>query len=305
MAAIRGNFAHILDPALRQAYFDRYNEEPQVMPEVFNVLTSDRDSESDSAVSGFGLLQQTNELGALDYEDPVQMYKTTYTHLKYTKGFKVSRELLEDDQHNVIGRAPKLLAKATARTTEYHAAAVLNNAFSTSYTSYGDGKPLASTIHPRADGGTAQSNASSTGITLGETNLETARLALEKVLDDKGQIVRLMSDKLIIPLELRKTAQILMQSTLRPGGANNDVNIYEGSHKVVPWRYLTSTTAWFLQDSGENLLNFFWRVKPEFKSDDSFDADAALFKVRTRFSVGWSDWRGVWGSAGDGAAYSS
>jgi phage major head subunit gpT-like protein len=304
MAAIRGNFKDELDPAIRQIFLDRYSEEPQVMPEVFNVVSSTRDSETDSATTGFGMLIETSELGALDYEDPVKMYKTVYSHKKYTKGFKVSKELMEDDQHNVIARLPKLLAKSTVRTTEYFAASVLNNGFSTSYTSYGDGNPLLSTSHDRADGGTAQSNASSTGITLTETNLETGRLALEKVLDDKGQIVTFQADKLIIPVDLRKTAQILTQSTLRPGTANNDVNIFEGVFKIVPWRYLTSSTAWFLQDSSEHLLNFFWRVKPEFKSDYNFDADAALYKVRIRFSTGWSDWRGFWGSKGDGAAFS-
>lgn len=286
MAAIRGNFKDELDPAIRQIFLDRYSEEPQVMPEVFNVVSSTRDSETDSATTGFGMLIETSELGALDYEDPVKMYKTVYSHKKYTKGFKVSKELMEDDQHNVIARLPKLLAKSTVRTTEYHAASVLNNGFSTSYTSYGDGNPLLSTSHDRADGGTAQSNASSTGITLTETNLETGRLALEKVLDDKGQIVTFQADKLIIPVDLRKTAQILTQSTLRPGTANNDVNIFEGVFKIVPWRYLTSSTAWFLQDASEHLLNFFWRVKPEFKSDYNFDADAALYKVRIRFSTG-------------------
>lgn len=304
MAAVRGNFSYVLDPAIRTIFYDQYEAEAQVMPQVFNVMSSDRDVEYDAGVTGFGLMQQTSELGALDYEDPVQIYKTTYNHLKYTKGFKVSQELLEDDQHNIIARLPKALAQSAVRTTEFYAASVLNNGFSTSYTSYGDGKPLASTSHTRADGGTSQSNASSTGITLSETNLETARLALEKILDDKGQIIHFMADKLIIPLDLRKTAEILLQSSGRPGTANNDTNVYEGALKIITWRYLTSSTAWFLQDSGQHALTFFWRVKPEFKNDFSFDADAALYKVRMRFSTGWSNWRGFWGSKGDGAAFS-
>jgi hypothetical protein len=304
MAAIRPQFKDELDPSIRAIFFDRYDAEPQLMPEIFNVLTSDRDQETDSATTGFGKMVQTDEMGALDYEDPVKMYKTSYTHLKYTKGFKVSQELVEDDQHNVISRMPKALAKSVVYTTEFHAANVLNNAFSTSYTSYGDGKPLCSTGHLRADGGTAQSNASSTGIALTEPNLETGRLALEKALNDKGQIVNFMADTLIVPVDLRKTAQILTQSTLRPGSGNNDVNIYEGVFKVIPWRYLTSTTAWFLADKSNHMLNWFWRIRPEFKSDYAFDSDAALYKVRVRFSLGWSDWRGIWGSLGAGAAYS-
>jgi hypothetical protein len=301
--AVRGNFAAELDPSIRQIFFDRYNELEQVMPKIFNINTSDRDQETESATSGFGMLQQTSELGALDYEDPVKMYNTTYRHLKYTKGFKVSQELYEDDQHNVISRMPKALAKAVTKTTEYYAAQVLNNAFSASSTSYGDGKPLCSTIHPRADGGTAQSNASSTGITFGENNLETGKLALEKALDDKGQIIAFQANRIVVPVDLEKSANIVANSTLRPGTGNNDLNVYKGSFDVVSWRYLTSTTAWFLMDKMEHLLEWYWRIRPEFKSDDDFNAGAALFKVRIRFSVGWSDWRGVWGSKGDGAAY--
>lgn len=305
MAAIRGNFQDELDPSIRQIFFDRYDEEPQVMPMVFNVGTSSKDSEVDSATTGFGKLQQTSELGALDYEDPLKMYKTTYTHLKYTKGFKVSQELVEDDQNNVIAKMPKALAKSVVYTTEYWGASVLNNAFSTSYTSYGDGKPLCSTLHSRADGGTAQSNASASGVVLSETNLETLRLQLEKHLNDKGEIVAFKADRLLIPVDLRKTAQILTESSMRPGTANNDVNVYEGVFKVIPWRYITTSTYWFLMDSSNHQLNWFWRVRPEFKSDFNFDADAALYKVRVRFSYGWSDWRGLVGSKGDASAYSS
>jgi len=303
MPAIRSQFQDELDPAVRKVFFDRYDQEPQMMPEIFNVVTSDRDVETDSATTGFGKLIQTDELGALDYEDPVKMFKTNYTHLKYTKGFKVSQELVEDDQQNVIMQMPRALAKSVVYTTEFYAASVLNNGFSTSYTSYGDGNPLFSTSHDRADGGTAQSNASSTGITLGDVNLETGRLALEKALNDKGEIVNFQADSLVVPIDLRKTAVILTESSLRPGTANNDVNIYEGVFKVMAWRYLTSTTAWFLGDSSNHLLQFFWRIRPEFKNDFNFDADAALYKVRIRFSTGWSDWRGLWGSKGDGASY--
>lgn len=305
MTAIRANFVDELDPAVRTIFFDAYDAEPEMMPKIFNQLTSDRDTETDSATTGFGKLIQTSELSALDYEDPLKMYRTNYTHLKYTKGFKVSQELLEDDQHNVIMQMPKALAKAVVYTTEDIGADIFNNGFNTSYTSYGDAKPLFSTAHTRVDGGTAQSNASSTGITLGETNLETGRLAFEDALDDKGQIRNFTPDTIVTGNDLRKTAVILTDSSLRPGTANNDVNIYEGVFKVMSWKYITSTTSWFLLDSNNHKLNWFWRIRPQFKNDYNFDADAALYKVRIRVSAGWSDWRGAWGSKGDGAAYSS
>ena len=142
MTAIRANFADELDPAVRKIFFDAYDAEPEMMPKVFNILTSGMDTEMDSATTGFGKLIQTSELGALDYEDPLKMYRTTYSHLKYTRGFKVSQELLEDDQHNIIQQMPRALGKAVVYTTEDIGADIFNNAFSTSYTSYGDGKPL-------------------------------------------------------------------------------------------------------------------------------------------------------------------
>jgi hypothetical protein len=298
-------FPDTLAPELAEVFFDRYEAEPEMMPRIFNVTTSDRDKETDSAVSGFSLLVQTSELGPLDYEDPNQMYKTVYSHLKYTKGFKVSEELVEDDQHNVIRAMPAALGKAAKRTQEYYAAAVLNNAFATTHTSYGDAKPLCSTLHPRADGGTAQSNADSVGRTLTEDNLETVRTAGRKLLDDKGQKIVLRYDRLIVPVDLEKNASIIVKSQLRPGTGNNDYNMYQGMFEVMPWEYLTSTTAWFLQDARNHLLKWYWRIRPEFKQDGAFDSGAQLYKTRIRFSTGWSDYRGIYGSKGDGAAYAS
>jgi len=304
MAATRPAFADTLAPELAEVFFDRYEVEPEMMPSIFKVKTSDRDREVESAVSGFSLLIQTAELGPLDYEDPNQMYRTTYTHLKYTKGFKVSQELWEDDQHNVIRAMPEALGKAAKRTQEYYAASVFNNGFTAANTSYGDAKPLFSTLHPRADGGTAQSNASSTGLTLTETNLETQRTSFRKFLDDKGMRFMSVPSCILVPVDLEKTAQILTKSQMRPGTTNNDINVYANMFDIKVWEYITSTTAWFLLDMRNHLLTWYWRIRPEFKQDTGFDSDAALYKTRVRFSFGWSDWRGTSGSKGDGAAYS-
>lgn len=305
MAAFRGNFGDLLEPGFREIFDDAFTEMPMVFPSIFNVMSSDKQDEKDSGVTGFGLLQQTGEGEPIDYEDPNQMYDVVYTHLKYTKGFKVSEELVEDDQYNVIKGKPAQLARAARRTAENSAAGVFNNAFSTSYLG-GDGVPLVSTLHPRSDGGSSQSNASSTGITLTEPNLETAKIAARQQLDDKGMRIQVMPDTILVPVDLEKTAQILVGSDLRPGTADNDINTYRNKFKVVAWEYLTTNnTLWFLLDSKQHKVNWFWRVKPEFKQDNAFDTGMALFKTRTRFSNGFSDWRGVWGSKGDGSAYSS
>jgi len=301
--ALKPSFGDLLEPGLRKMFDDKYDEIPEIFSKIFKVNSSSNESEKDSAVTGFGLLTQTAEGGAISYEDPVQMYDVSYVHLKYTKGFKVSEELYEDDRYNVINKKPQALARASRRTAEYLASIVFNNAFSSG--TGGDAKYLCSTAHPRADGGTAQSNASSTGITLTEANLNTGLLAMRGQLDDKGMKIMAKADTLICPPALEKTAQIITKSQLRSGVADNDYNYYQGMLKVISWDWLSSTTAWFLLDSSLHELNWFWRVRPEFKQDNSFDTGYALFKTRMRCSKGWSDWRGVWGSKGDGGAYSS
>ena len=303
MASFRANFGSLLEPGLRKIFDDKYKEMPEIFSSIFHVNSSSVDSERDSAVTGFSLLTQTAEGGPISYEDPVQMYEVTYVHLKYTKGFKVSEELVEDDRYNVIKKKPAALARACRRTAEFLASNVFNNAFSSG--TGGDAKFLCSTLHPRADGGTAQSNASATGITLTEANLNTALLAMRGQLDDKGMKISVKANLLLVPPALEKTAQILTNSKLRPGTADNDFNYYEGIMKIISWDWITSTTAWFLLDTTEHELNWFWRVNPEFKQDNSFDTGMALYKARFRSSVGWSDWRGVWGSKGDGLSYSS
>jgi phage major head subunit gpT-like protein len=304
MASLRANFGDLLEPGFREIFDDTFKEMPQVFPQLFHVNTSSKQDEKDSAVSGFGLMQQTGEGESVDYEDPVQMYDVRYTHLKYTKGFKISEELYEDDQYSVMNRKPAALARSARRTAESSAADVFNNAFSTSYTG-GDAKPLISVSHPRSDGGSSQSNGSATGITLTEENLETGRTASRKQLDDKGMRIQVMPNTILTTVENEKQTNIIVNSTMRSDTADNDLNFYKGKYKIIAWEYLTiNTTAWFLIDSAQHEINWFWRIKPEFKQDSAFDTGMALYKTRARFSNGFSDWRGVWGSKGDGAAYS-
>ena len=304
MAALRQNFADILRPELHTIFDDAYKEIPQVFPQIFNMETSDKDHEIDSGVTGFGFLAQTNENSPIQYEDPVQMFDVTYTHLKYTKGFKVSEELIEDDQWRVIRSKPQALGRAARRTEENQAAQVFINAFTSSQLG-GDGEELCSTVHPRSDGGATQSNADANGITLTYDNLETAEIAMRAQLDGKGMKIAVKPNTLVVPPSLRREGLEITKSAKIPGTADNEINIFQGTLKVVDWDYLTSTTAWFLIDSTQSKVQWFWRSRPEMRSDNSFDTGAALFKIQERFSNGFSDWRGVWGSQGDGASYSS
>ena len=300
---LRGNFGDLLTPGFRKIFDDKYTEVPGVMDKIFHVNTSEKDTEKDSAITGFGYPVLTSEASTVDYEDPIQMYDVTYTHVKYTKGFKVSKEMVEDDLYNIIKKKPAALGKSFRRWQERSAAQVFNRAFNSSFLG-GDSEELVSTSHDRADGGTAQSNASSSGITLTEANLETAIIAFRGQLDDKGMRIDVFPNTLLVPIDLRKTARLLIETPSRPGTADNDVNIYHNEFKVIDWIYMDrNTTHWFLIDTSEHELNWFWRIRPEFKNDESFDTDIALYKARARWSNGWSDWRGIWGSQGDAGNY--
>jgi phage major head subunit gpT-like protein len=303
------HFSDFLEPGLRDIYFDEYRRLPEMYSQIFEVGNSTKQDETDTGVSGFGYFRQSSDGNPLQYEDPVQLYDVTYAHLTWKLGFKVTKEMYDDDQYNTINRLPKLLARAAQRTIENQGAAVLRRAFNTSYPG-GDGLPLCSTAHLRADGGSSQSNASATGITLNDDNLETALIAFSEQLDHKGMLTGAMATDVILPPDLRKEGRILVESTGRPESADNDINVYNGELNIISWAWIGgaasggSRTAWYLRDSTYHRLKLYMREAPNFENDSTFDTDEALFKGRMRFSVGFSDWYGFWGSQGDGAAYS-
>jgi len=303
---LKANIGDTLEPGFLSIFLDSYKETERVYTSLFTVKSSDKQDERISAFSGFGYPVPKAENAPITYEDPVQMYDTVFTHIVYAKGFKVSREALDDDQYNIINQLPAKLGRSLRRWEEKSGSYVLERAFNTSYQG-GDGKVLASTVHPRSDGGATQSNASSTGITLTEANYETARLAMRNQKDDKGMKIDVTPNKVYVPIELEKATKIIFESNLRAGTADNDMNFYKGTIQVVPWIYLgdTSTTAWYLCDTEQANFLWFWRDKAEFKNDTAFETDAFLYKARERFSNGFGDWRGVYASKGDGLAYSS
>jgi len=305
MASYRANFGDLLEPGFKKIFDDAFEEMALTFPKIMRVDSSSKQDEKYSGVSGFGLFAETSEGAQINYDDPVQMYDVTLTHVKYTKGFKISEELYEDDQYNIMNKKPAQLARAARRTAETINANILNRAFNSSYADGGDGEELCSTDHDRSDGGSAQSNASATGITFTEANLETGLLASRQQLDDRGMRIQVMPDTLVGPIDLEKEMNIVVRSVARPGTADNDANVYQGRFNVIAWEYITNNnTMWFLIDKSQAQLIWLWRVKPEFKQDTAFDTGMALFKSRFRGVAGWSDWRGVWGSLGDGASYS-
>jgi len=313
MSITRANFGELLEPGLRKVLDDERKLYNPMLGELFNVNSSSKDSERDVPTTGIGYMSEKKEDNPVAYESPLQGYPTNYVHKTYAKGIKVSYEMVADDQYRVVDKNFRRLAKSAVRTPDKDGFGVLRNAFDTSATSYGDAKPLCSTLHSRRDGGTAQSNASSSGIILNEGNLETGLLGLSNVLDDKGQLIDIANAgnvMLVVPKALRKTALEITGSALRSGTTDNDLNVYKGDIDVMvnPWIDALaggSDTAWYLVAKGEHELNWFWREKPNMDREKDFETKQEKFDILGRWSFGWSDWRGTWGSKGDEISYSS
>jgi phage major head subunit gpT-like protein len=294
-AMSKTNFGDLLEPGFRKIFFDELSQLPTMYDQIFHVMNSSRQQEYDSGVSGLGQLVEASAADQLTYESLQQLYDKNYVHKIYKKGIKIERELYDDDQYNVIQKGPKMLAQASVRTVENTAGNIFDNAFSSG--TGGDGKYLCDTQHPRIDGGTVISNAATA--TLAETGLANAILAMRKTVDDKGQKVLVQPDTLLVPPDQERTARVLLESQGRTGTNYNEINPIQGRLKLKVWDYLDgSTTQWFVIDSGIHQLNFFWRVRPEFSQDTSFETDVALYKVYCRYSVGFSAWRGIYGSTG-------
>lgn len=309
MANVRPAWPDALDPTFRTIFDQQEKGFTQVGPTIFRQETSQKNIEKDSSASGLSKMVQMSEGSALTYEDKTQGYDVTYTHLKFGLGGSVTQEMWEDDQFSVMKRIPSDLARAKMRTKEQFAADIFNYGFTSggggsALFTGGDAVALFSSAHTRTDGGANQSNYTTQD--LAEDSLETALVAIDATLDDKGQLMGLEADTLVIPPALEKEARILLNSTGRVGTANNDINPYEGRLKIVVWKYLGSTgssgsdTGWFLLDSSQHRLNWFNRSDRGLEGPFyDFDTKTAKWSSIARWSAGWSDWRGVYGSKGD------
>lgn len=309
MASVSSQWADILDPRFRQIYDGEYKAVDRVGPTIFHTLTSSRNIEKDSSASGLSKLIRRSEGQAISYEDEVQGFDVTYTHVEDALGTSVSKTLWEDDQFNVILKKPANVARAKARTEEEMMAHIFNYGFTaggggvSTFTS-GDALALFSNAHTREDGGATQSNYTTSD--LNEGSLETGIVAMRSTLNHKGQLFMAKADTLIVPPALEKEAKILLNSTQRVGTANNDINPYQGALKLVVWDWIGSAstggsdTAWFLIDSSQHELNYFMRADRGLQGPEyDFDTSTAKWKVEVRHSIGFSNWRCTYGSKGD------
>jgi len=302
MAEVRPKWVNALDPTFRAIFHETENSFETMYDKIFHVMNSTKAFEKDTALSGIGQLEEVNELGAIPYEDATPGWDVTYVHRKFAKGRMVSQEMIDDEKFNMIQRLPKSLATGKMRTFEQAAADVLNYGFTAgggglaTFTG-GDSLALFSTAHVNRDGTVTQSNKITTA--LSQTSLQAVITAMKTRRDSKNQIITFSPDTLIVPPALEFTARAILESTQVLGSANNDVNVVKGALNLIVWPFLTSTTAWFVVDSKAHELNFFKRKDDGVKGPVfDFDTEAAKWKAVARFSVGYSDWMGIYGSDG-------
>jgi len=301
------SFAKALWPGVNAWYGDEYNQYKEEWVDLFEKFTSRKAFEEDVGGSYFGLAPIKSEGAPVQYDSARQGFTSRYNHVVYALGFIITREIYEDDQYDVVGKLKATsLAFSMRQTKEIVAANVYNRAFNTSYAG-GDGASLiasagggGSSSHPTIAGGSF-TNGSSVAVDLSEAALEQAYIDLATLTDDRGLIIKVLPKKLIIPVSLKFEAHRILGSDGRVATSNNDLNALK-TEGIIPEvavnHFLTSQTAWFLRTDAKNGMKLFERRADEFGMDEDFDTENAKYKATARYSVGWTDPRGLYGSPG-------
>jgi len=301
MAISRAQLLKELLPGLNALFgleYARYGEEHK---EIYETETSERSFEEETKLSGFSAAPVKNEGSAIAYDNAQEAWTARYQHETVAMGFSITEEAIEDNLYDSLSsRYTKALARAMNYTKQVKAAAVLNNGFSATVT-YGDGQSLFSTSHPLVSGGT-NSNTPSTQSDLNETSLENAVIQIAGWTDERGLLIASRPRKLIVPSNLQFVATRLLETDLRVGTNNNDINALKNNGSIPEGytinHYLTDTNAWFLTTDVPNGLKHFVRTPMSTGMDGDFDTGNVRYKARERYSFGVSDPLGIFGSQG-------
>jgi hypothetical protein len=303
MAISRAQLLKELLPGLNALFgleYARYGEEHK---EIYETETSERSFEEETKLSGFSAAPVKNEGSAIAYDNAQEAFTARYNHETIALGFSLTEEAIEDNLYDSLSaRYTKALARAMAYTKQVKAAAVLNNGFTNSSQYYGgDGVPLFSQSHPLVSGG-VNSNTQSTNADLNETSLENAVIQISLWTDERGLLIAAKPKKLIVPPQLQFVATRLLETQLRVGTADNDINAIVNNGSIPDGytinHFLTDPNAYFLTTDVPNGMKHFVRTPLAQSMDGDFDTGNVRYKSRERYSFGWSDPLGMWGSQG-------
>jgi len=289
-----------LEPGLNALFGLEYDRYENQNAEIFETESSDRAFEEEVMLGGFANAAVKPEGQGVSYEDAQETYTARYTMETIALAFALTEEAVEDNLYDKIStRYTKALARSMANTKQVKASNILNRGFNSSYLG-GDGKELLATDHPTLSGD--QKNELTTAADLNETSLEQALIDIADMKDERGLKIALRGMKLIIPVNLQFNVERLLKSPGRPATADNDINAVK-SMGMIPQGYvvnnfLTDTDAWFIKTDAPNGLKHFTRAPIRTAMEGDFDTGNVRYKARERYSFGWSDWRGIFGSPG-------
>ena len=300
MAISRAQLAKELEPGLNALFgleYDRYENESA---EIFEEESSDRAFEEEVMLSGFGSAPVKSEGSAISFDDAQETYTARYTAETIALAFSITEEAIEDNLYDrLASRYTRALARSMSQTKQIKAAAVLNNAFNTA-NPIGDGAALCSAAHPSLSGN--QRNQLAVASDLNETSLEQMLIDIAGMTDERGLKIAVRGMKLLIPKELQFIAERLINSNLRPGTADNDINATKSMGMIpdgaVVNHFFTDTDAWWIKTDVPNGFKHFEPTPIRTAMEGDFDTGNMRFKARERYSFGVSDWRCVFGSAG-------
>ena len=295
-----GNFAKALWPGVSKWFDESKSQHQKEYTDLFEVRKSRRAWEELVGHSTLGLPALTGEGAAVTYDSFQQGFLSRFTHADYTLGVVITKNMVADDQYDVVGKARvKLLARSFNHLPEVLAGQVYNRAFNSSYTG-GDGIELVSSAHLKVSGGT-WSNRPTTYADISEAALEQMVIDLGNYTDDRGLKMAVKAQKLIVPVELDFEANKIMKTEYEVGTANNTVNLVRSrlpmGVKVAHW-VDADTDAWFVKTDADDGLIHFEREGTTFASENDFDTRNARYAGHWRGSFGWANPRAIYASSG-------
>ena len=300
MAINRAQLVKELEPGLNALFGMEYSNYENEHSAIFDTETSDRAFEEEVMLSGFGEAATKGEGASVTYDDAQETFTARYTHETIALAFSITEEAIEDNLYDrLASRYTRALARSMSQTKQIKAASILNNAFSTG-SPVGDGAALCSSAHPSLSGN--QRNLLSTAADLNETSLEQMLIDIAGFTDERGLKIAVRGMKMIIPKELQFIAERVINSNLRPGTADNDLNATKSMGMLpdgaVVNHFLTDTDAFFIKTDAPNGFKMFNRSPIKTAMEGDFDTGNMRFKARERYSFGVSDWRCVFGTPG-------
>ena len=303
MAISRAQLLKELLPGLNALFGLEYATYQEEHKEIYETETSERSFEEETKLSGFSAAPVKNEGSAIAYDNAQEAWTARYNHETIALGFSLTEEAIEDNLYDSLSaRYTKALARGMAYTKQVKGASTLNNGFTNAAAYYGgDGVPLFSTSHPLISGG-VNSNRPTTGADLNETSLEAAVIQIAGWTDERGLLIAAKPKKLIVPPALMFVATRLLETSLRVGTADNDINAIKNNGSIPEGytvnHYLTDTNGWYLTTDVPNGMKHFVRTPLSNSMDGDFDTGNVRYKSRERYSFGWSDPLGMFGSPG-------